>query len=435
MLGHHADDNAEVILTRLAFGHKKRGLSGISPISQIPECFGLHGIYQSGQFRSRLDHPMDFVTGMEQGGINAVRPLLGFPKLRLVATCREAAVDWVEDKTNQDPTVTMRNAARMLLASGSLPRALHKPSLAALASTSKAAAKEYEGLAGMLYRACEIELFDMRTGVLIAHLPDFGSVFGDHSYPDWPANAKAIVTAIFLHRLATFVSPQEVMNLSPFQNSARLIFALTSLQSSLKDRTTAGGVMFVQKDSKPSQKRPGLRRWLLFRQPLHRNQPVPTKILMPLQDSNSASEETDISERRFALWDCRFWIHVENLSEQELIIRPFRIKDMRTFSHALLPKQSLRLQNLLSYLAPNRARWALPAICLPDHAPKEKGNRVISLPTLGITLKSWRDKVRWEIRYKRVDLGPEFTRVVVRGTKNRPCPPVEVYAKKGEMTG
>ncbi len=71
-LAHHLDDQAETLLHRIERGTGPDGLAGMAPTR-------------------RLD------------GVTLVRPLLGLPKERLVATCRAAGLAWVDDPSNLDP--------------------------------------------------------------------------------------------------------------------------------------------------------------------------------------------------------------------------------------------------------------------------------------------------------------------------------------------
>ena len=68
---HHLDDQAETLLMRLGRG------SGID---------GLAGIPRSGKW----------------AGLNVYRPLLDFPKTRLIATLEETGAGWLEDPSNND---------------------------------------------------------------------------------------------------------------------------------------------------------------------------------------------------------------------------------------------------------------------------------------------------------------------------------------------
>ncbi len=48
LLAHHEDDQYETVLMRLLSGHGPRGLRGMRRANDIPECFDMHGVYQSG---------------------------------------------------------------------------------------------------------------------------------------------------------------------------------------------------------------------------------------------------------------------------------------------------------------------------------------------------------------------------------------------------
>lgn len=70
-LAHHADDQMETFLYRLAKGSGVDGLTGMSPCQ-------------------------DF----EEEGITLLRPLLNVPHSRLLATCQERHIEWIEDQSN-----------------------------------------------------------------------------------------------------------------------------------------------------------------------------------------------------------------------------------------------------------------------------------------------------------------------------------------------
>jgi tRNA(Ile)-lysidine synthase len=70
-LAHHADDQMETFLYRLAKGSGIDGLTGMSPCQVF-----------------------------EEEGITLVRPLLGVSHRRLIATCLERQIKWIEDQSN-----------------------------------------------------------------------------------------------------------------------------------------------------------------------------------------------------------------------------------------------------------------------------------------------------------------------------------------------
>ncbi len=89
LTAHTLDDQAETVLFRLARGSGLTGLAGMAHAAPIP--------------------------GGKAMAIFLVRPLLGVPKARLVATLRAARVAHSEDPTNRDPRFA-RTRLRELLA-------------------------------------------------------------------------------------------------------------------------------------------------------------------------------------------------------------------------------------------------------------------------------------------------------------------------------
>lgn len=90
LTAHHRDDQAETFLLRLARG------SGV---------YGLAGMAEKRTF---------------DDGITLVRPFLDVPKQRLIATCLEASVEWIEDPSNQNMDFD-RIKVREALVEGHLP--------------------------------------------------------------------------------------------------------------------------------------------------------------------------------------------------------------------------------------------------------------------------------------------------------------------------
>lgn len=89
-LAHHADDQAETFLARLARGSGVLGLAAMA-------------------------------KERREGDVLLVRPLLDLPKTRLVATLEAAGLAWVEDPSNRDPRfdrARLRAAAPALAALG-----------------------------------------------------------------------------------------------------------------------------------------------------------------------------------------------------------------------------------------------------------------------------------------------------------------------------
>lgn len=122
---HHADDQAETLLLRLARGSGLDGLSAIAPLRELP-------------------------------ALRLLRPLLAFPKARLLALLRDLRQDWIEDPTNREPAYArnrLRRAWPAFAAEG-----LTAPRLAATAGhLARARAALDDHLATLLARSVSIE--------------------------------------------------------------------------------------------------------------------------------------------------------------------------------------------------------------------------------------------------------------------------------------
>ena len=100
LLAHHLDDQAETVLFRLARGSGIDGLAGMESVSR-------------------------------HAGVTLLRPLLAWPKARLVALCAAVGQPYVEDPSNADPRFArtrLRQLGAVLAAQG-----LDAPALARLA--------------------------------------------------------------------------------------------------------------------------------------------------------------------------------------------------------------------------------------------------------------------------------------------------------------
>ncbi|KAG0572708.1 hypothetical protein KC19_VG119200 [Ceratodon purpureus] len=94
LTGHHADDQAELFLMRLA---RKSGIIGLAGMAFV------------SHFYSRRP------TSMSQTYVLLVRPLLQFSKQDLYTVCKNAGQQWVEDPSNSS-RIFARNRIRQVLA-------------------------------------------------------------------------------------------------------------------------------------------------------------------------------------------------------------------------------------------------------------------------------------------------------------------------------
>lgn len=122
LTAHHRDDQAETLLMRLARGSGVRGLAAMRPATDL------------------------------RPGLALLRPLLGEPKARLLATARAAGLHACEDESNRDPRFlrTRLRALMPLLAAEGLDSAR----LAGSAEKMRRTAEAIEVYALRLREAC-----------------------------------------------------------------------------------------------------------------------------------------------------------------------------------------------------------------------------------------------------------------------------------------
>ena len=444
LLGHHEDDQAETVLMRMASGHKGTGLQGMLGISEIPECWGVHGVHESGYYESasirlgRLEKKQQDLSTerardlrrilasepiIEKGGVSIVRPLLRFNKSRLYETCRAQNVTWEEDETNKNVWRTPRNAIRKLLSGSILPAALQKESMISLAYRKREEMHKTTAIAAKMFSHCEIWLFDVRSGGLIIRLPNSlmnRKKFGGRSpqLRAYIANVRMSST-VMLRRIVEMVTPQEEVALRTLR------FAVLSMFPELRGDEfdgdprfqeagfTACGVQFQRLRSPlPQQLRSDIIQdngedlgsdwhdldpdfvWKLTRQPFSTILPTLTvasstrSTISPLPLSGVSRPDTHIISTVYnwspwKLWDGRYWIRVLNFSIRPLIVRPFQIADLQALKATLPSRQWRMFHDHLGRAAPEQLRWTLLTIAEVGH--NNDPGRVLALPTLGQT--------------------------------------------------
>jgi tRNA(Ile)-lysidine synthase len=417
------------VLMRLINGHRGAGLEGIKPVSDIPECRGMHGIYESGAL-DRLRHSPGFPTEsigtcnehkspaiqIEGGGVTIHRPLLQFSKNRLIATCLSTDTPWFEDHTNKNPTTTTRNAIRQLLKYGSLPEAIQKPSLLAISRRKR------EEKVGMIARTqrrilrCKVS-FDTRSGRLFIRFPK-GVLQGSHKsntpeeYKERTRQRLMAMAALILRRFLEIVSPFENISLVKLQTAASRVFPEVFESGESRDDPginsaesfTIAGVdirKVASKDNVSGQREKEFQYedhgWVLTRQPYGRFDPIPMISFLPGTHSKGSVLG---SEGPWHFWDGRYWIRVYNHTTRLIIVRPFEPSDLTPFRSSLPRWVQQSFKDTLSVAAPGKARWTLPALVAEGE--------VVALPTLGFAVQSEEYRgLRWQIRYKKVDLGKD----------------------------
>jgi tRNA(Ile)-lysidine synthase len=464
LVAHHEDDQYETILARLSSFHN-RGLSGIHSLSNIPECSDLYGC-ESGLLRPNSAPLKDgkFLTGVqgiEEGGVQMGRPLLGFSKDRLIATCEQFEIPWVEDGSNKDKTLTMRNAIRFMLRNHKLPAALGRNSLVQVGRRKDEQNRASWEQAEKLFNESDIQL-DIRTGSLTAIVPEPKYLIEHSSKKAYTANGTTIghaktVEILLTRRLAGLVAPEPNLELSAFATPEN------------SNNFTAGNVHIIRSSEKGLLK--DTKRWTLSRRPLS-SRPIPWD---PIEGYISEKSSLAIpfppntnDEANFRLWDGRYWIHIRNNSPHTLWVRHLTAEQLKSlrdnlrdgqsrlrYSQRFLPKPEMTrrwdyntmpspvdfvrlpqrlhkqaLDAVLNGLVKGSTKLTLPIIeardpiseeLAVDAGVREWEGSVLAFPTLGLQVVRPNDpfleNVKWEMRFKKIDLGVKKLEDCVVGMK------------------
>lgn len=469
-LAHHQDDQAETVLMRLAGGHRGIGLGGISTVAQIPECYGIHGVYQSGLLKSAqgpedqrpyqprtlymsrelkgtkecdyqhqengnslhgssevrqlqlqrvlTDSKLLPSVQCEMGGVRIHRPLLPFKKERLVATCLEDDMPWFEDSTNCDPTLTTRNAIRHIFKHHRLPRALQPEALVRLSKSISLETQFARETALRLLRSRgTVQIFEPRAGTLSICFPKFPVRLPVEPDGKRDVAMQMNIARMMLQAAMECVTPKERVDLSGLTTAYQTIFpdyhSPMSSAKKFRNSFTVGGVMFqrlgmvVRSPSSPAFNsesssyyaeglgEPSLsQQWLLSRQPYASDMLTHPHLDIPPLDARTQSAGWNF-------YDGRYWIRVSNLTSKMLIVRPLYTGDLKPFKAELDPSTQKRLFLHLKSESPGEIRYTLPVITMVIAKGKE---RVLSLPTLDISIPGLQKLLDFEVRYKEVPL-------------------------------
>ena len=410
-LAHHEDDQVETLMMRFIAGHKMRGLAGIPISSEIPECYGLYGVHESGGIdapRTRLNPTSPRLNAVvsslmplptEFGGVKVYRPLLQFGKERLMATCEADDMEWFEDHTNKDPSVTMRNAVRHMYRSHALPAALSKPALLDLSRKSRAVRLATLEFTNTWLRQSSVKL-DTRAGTLKVRFADLSQ----YNRYGLELDSKCIAV-LLLRRIAMLITPREHVGLSSLMGVVERVFPEWFWTRKSRLSTTAftvAGLQFkVLSPIGPHCVSHNLQKpeWIISRESYKTSTPLPR-----LEYPPSRGRSIDPIWSEWSLFDGRFWIRIQyrNMSNTMVNIRPLVEQDLAGLGKSSLWKQNRqKMRDLLSDFAPGSIRWTLPAI-IARHLDGTES--LLALPTLEIGVQNVEKLLDWEVRYKKVDM-------------------------------
>lgn len=405
---HHADDQAETVLMRIANIYLGAGLAGMHTVSQIPECEGMYGVRQSGKPRRlSLDNSLGSRLWTENGGVSIIRPLLSYTKEELIATCKKARVRWFEDETNTDPSITLRNTVRSLHSANCLPVALQRPRLHVVAERVRQRNDLHEAEAIKIFRKLK-PLLDMRVGTLQCTLPEdtfnTQSTDVDIQY----VQAKAI------SKLVELVSPVDAILLNDIANITHILGAEHSATSKPLKVSVASTLI-----SREANYEGGLV-LTMQRAPPYRTQAENCRMEVDIPNKGYHGPNTTVWST-WHLWDNRFWVRLGRgraiEKSPQVCVRFLSTPDIVSTRVSLATKARKDFNKTLER-AKGDARFTLPAIFCVDLSDDGQSfvedaacERLVALPTLSWSRDGWQrfgpktveSKWLYETRYKHVD--------------------------------
>lgn len=422
LLGHHRGDTTETLILRLINGYRGEGLRGDFPEADIPECQGIYGAYRSGGRNLANDeeagsgHIQDEQyslplgkeyrkPGFEYGGVKIYRPLLGYNKRNLQATLEAAGVPWVNDPTNIDPTLSVRNTIRHLIQYRLLPKALvtnlgtDTSALKIVAGRIRHQYLRRNAQADNLFQACDVISFDARSGCLHVRLPLPSAIaheIRNQSKGRWIVEMEHVGARLVRHFL-NIVTPQDHISLQSLE------FATSAMFSNMEHEHAAYSRNRIKNSDFPSVFTACSVKCQRFHVPINNRAPdstgntaldpeytwrlerqaYQTHMPKPECDFPCAQPYDTLREQDWQLWDGRYWIRLLNRSAQSIKIRPFTPRDLLRLQRKLNDQKQDQVWNTLLHAlelhAKYDSRYTLPVIV-------DANDAVVVFPTLGLNV-------------------------------------------------
>jgi tRNA(Ile)-lysidine synthase len=427
-LGHHASDLTETIIHRLIRGQRfaSAGLSGIKSVNGIPCCQNIFGAscgFDASSVSSLIGSRLTTASSVQEStisttsrsasdddsfpdgvpvsdsGITIYRPLLSFPKSRLLATCTANDIPFVSDPSNFDPTTTARNAIRWLLSNDRLPMALRQDSILRLGAASTKVGEVRRKKVQELMNATQLVHFDTRSSRLQFIVPV--DIVKHHE-------ASELDAAYYLSCLLSLVSPtvETPPSFLDHIDTARWMFPELDVTGFFgSDKITDPGSRTVGDALMENVRGLHRRFWQLTRRPFRADE----KPESAFSRAAPYSRGDDRDWSAWQAWDGRYWVRIRTPpcadfgSFKIRALRPLDLAQLRRCEAHLSPKLPQKLRDLLRHAAPGKMRYTLPALV--------SGGNLYALPTLDIgfsfvadarRIQDETDQLQWQVRYKNV---------------------------------
>ncbi|KAJ9613101.1 hypothetical protein H2200_003042 [Cladophialophora chaetospira] len=437
-LGHHQDDQIETILMRLIRNSSDSflGHQGIAEHSTIPCCEDIRGaqtakenisfeawLRDASAHRAAIKMPFEApnvnkgkMIAPSTAGMQIHRPLLTFPKSELVQLCDTDSIPYVLDKTNFDPTLTLRNSIRHLRSNYTIPRALQGSSVLELQRVAQHSAKSLAARGESILKMVRVRSLDLRSGRMTICLTP---PFRDTCENDLEAGAYALA------RLTSVVSPQSKDDDQPTLVSQQKLMDFLEIEKrGAKEQMTMQQVLCQKVESDPSLWTERSTVWTFSRPPMRKRElELTSMVFVPWLESTGAAgktltktEKKYLAEKfkrkglwsKWLLWDHRYWIRVRTQNAERLStirLRTYTESDS-TEVYKNLESGKHDFQAMLAEAAPGKARYTLPVLTVD-------GN-VSVFPTFNVMLQRPDQRgpkpgldchpiQEWEVCYKILD--------------------------------
>lgn len=434
-VGHHQDDQVETILMRLLRNAPTNflGLQGMAAKTAIPCCESVRGAHEwpayegfsewiahgvvdtekpqldAGLARASDANLQKPVTMPRPQGLLVHRPLLNFPKSRLVDVCETHHINYVRDRTNNDPTLTMRNAIRYLRSNHVLPQALHARSILELGQWAQNKTQALVKRGTNLLNTLQDINFDLRSGVLTVRVP-MSFVLACETDPEAAANALARLTSV-----VSFQPRDAVPTVTSWQNLHDF------QQQNLSPRSHSMTIQraFLRRLTDHPVGEEGDAVWRLSRPPMRAAEIKLATTKFTARENceitpavQQGSHDLALSQAglwsAWLLWDRRYWIRIRAKDIQtldQIKVRPFQNTDEYYLRHNL-GRERDALQKVFAKVAPGKLRYTLPVLTWQGNVcvfptlnflvQEQTSNSSVHIPGRGPVLE-------WEVCYKSID--------------------------------
>ncbi|KAK6008525.1 hypothetical protein QM012_000428 [Aureobasidium pullulans] len=381
LLAHHADDQAETVLARIHGGYLGTGLTGIQPKMPIGECHGMYKVSKSGSLRP-LDRARTSTSiFVESGGVVLHRPLLGFTKSELIATCTISGVRWHEDATNADRTLTLRNAIRQMLQANAMPAALTSDRLRQLAATKWRNLTYCESKAREYFDKCLVEL-DIHHGSVSFQIHPDVEVQLNHD------KDRQLVAAILMRKFFSLVEDQSRLALKDLSRSVAFVFP-SAVEEWQTDSNTIhiGNVTLVKHFSNKENNMKEQNKYLIFPRPVRAPEASVQTLLEVTAQNHSTSQGPVWTTTK--LFHDRWWIKLKYIPANVSVGTSVVIRFLRVGESAKEVNQR-HGRSKLARLPPGKLRYTVPAIVKISEVKDENGlvskeEKILAFPSIGLT--------------------------------------------------